>query len=169
MQASEGQYPDTVADMMTDLLFLASPNQAHWRYSQRAGLLLLFMLPTPNADSARKLTQHFLSLVLSQLPSQRSLGLTGLLVLLRGGQRHQPAVRTEVQQALEGQAQFGPALLEQMSHAHPSGGQDGPAERYRLSHCLLAVSLTHLNCSDIIFLEENVAESSALKKQPVSR
>lgn len=68
---------------MTDLLHLAGPNQAHWRYSQRADVLLLFLLPAANADAASKLTQHFLRLVLSQLPSQRSLGLTGLLVLLR--------------------------------------------------------------------------------------
>ena len=72
--------------MMTDLLFLAGPNQAHWRYSQRADVLLLFMLPAANANAASKLTQHYLRLVLSQLPSQRSLGLTGLLVLLRGNE-----------------------------------------------------------------------------------
>ena len=72
--------------MMTDLLFLAGPNQAHWRYSQRADVLLLFMLPAANADAASKLTQHYLRLVLSQLPSQRSLGLTGLLVLLRANE-----------------------------------------------------------------------------------
>ena len=72
--------------MMADLLFLAGPNQAHWRYSQRADVLLLFMLPAANADAASKLTQHYLKLVVSQLPSQRSLGLTGLLVLLRGDQ-----------------------------------------------------------------------------------
>ena len=46
-------------------------------------MVLLFMLPPANPQAASRLTQHYLNRVRSQLPGPRSLGLTGLLALLR--------------------------------------------------------------------------------------
>ena len=69
--------------MFEDLLHVVGPGQMHWRYSLRADALLLVMLPPADAQAAALLTQHYLRLVVSQLLSQRSLGLTGLLYLLR--------------------------------------------------------------------------------------
>ncbi len=83
MQASGRQYPDPIQKLFTDLLHVVGPGQMHWRYSLRADAVLLFLLPPTDAHSASLLTQHYLRLVLSQLLSQRSLGLTGLLYLLR--------------------------------------------------------------------------------------
>ena len=83
MQGSGGQYPDPIQKLFADLLHVVGPGQMHWRYSLRADAVLLFLLPPTDAQSASLLTQHYLRLVLSQLLSQRSLGLTGLLYLLR--------------------------------------------------------------------------------------
>ena len=69
--------------MFEDLLHVVGPGQMHWRYSLRADALLLVMLPPADAQAAALLTQHYLRLVVSQLLSQLSLGLTGLLYLLR--------------------------------------------------------------------------------------
>ncbi|KAL0045726.1 hypothetical protein WJX82_002854 [Trebouxia sp. C0006] len=126
-QASGGQYPDPIQKLFTDLLHVVGPGQMHWRYSLRADAVLLFLLPPTDAQSASLLTQHYLRLVLSQLLSQRSLGLTGLLYLLRQDDDWaqgsiKEAVKGEVVKALETQAGFGSALLEQMSHAHPQPG-----------------------------------------------
>ncbi|DBA73425.1 TPA: hypothetical protein ACH3X1_011462 [Trebouxia sp. C0004] len=126
-QASGGHYPDPIQKLFTDLLHVVGPGQMHWRYSLRADAVLLFLLPPTDAHSASLLTQHYLSLVLSQLLSQRSLGLTGLLYLLRQDDDWaqgsiKEAVKGEVAKALEAQAGFGSALLEQMSHAHPQPG-----------------------------------------------
>lgn len=83
LQAQGGRYPEPIQKLLTDLLHMVAPGQMHWRYSLRADALLLFLLPPPDAHSAALLTRHHLTLVLSQLLSQRSLGLTGLLYLLR--------------------------------------------------------------------------------------
>lgn len=85
VQASGESYPEPIQNLFTDLLHVVGPGQMHWRYSLRADALLLFLLPPTDAQSASLLTQHYLRLVLSQLLSQRSLGLTGLLYLLRQG------------------------------------------------------------------------------------
>ena len=53
------------------------------------------------------------------------------------------AVKGEVVKALEAQAGFGSALLEQMSHAHPQPGSanDGSVQRYsQLRQCLTLVT-----------------------------
>ncbi len=82
-QANGEPYPEPVQKLFTDLLHIVGPGQMHWCYSTRADALLLVLLPPADAQSAAMLTQHYLRLVLSQLLSQRSLGLTGLLYLLR--------------------------------------------------------------------------------------
>ena len=83
LQAQGGQYPEPIQRMFEDLLHVVGPGQMHWRYSLRADALLLVMLPPADPQAAALLTQHYLRLVVSQLVSQRSLGLTGLLYLLR--------------------------------------------------------------------------------------
>ena len=93
VQAQGEPYPEPIQKLFTSLLHVVGPGQMHWRYSIRADALLLFLLPPTDAHSAVQLTQHYMGLVLSQLPSQRSLGLTGLLYLLsqepQVGQRFQ--------------------------------------------------------------------------------
>ena len=48
-----------------------------------ANSILMFLLPPPNAQVAAQLMRHCLSLLLTQQMSQQSIGMSGVLFLLR--------------------------------------------------------------------------------------
>lgn len=90
----QGQYPAGIQQLYSNLLQLLSPSQGpasnlqgqlHWRYALMANSILMFLLPPPNAQVAAQLMRHCLSLLLTQQISQQSIGMSGVLFLLRPG------------------------------------------------------------------------------------
>eukprot|EP00891_Asterochloris_glomerata_P001540 jgi/Astpho2/1540/fgenesh1_pg.00026_%23_29_t len=137
---AQGQYPAGIQQLYSNLLQLLSPSQGpasnlqgqlHWRYALMANSILMFLLPPPNAQVAAQLMRHCLSLLLTQQISQQSIGMSGVLFLLRPGAPWRKdeltqAVEVTARETIAGNTAFGKSLLEQLSHSHPntSAGQD---------------------------------------------